>query len=238
MGLHVAQPRLALRQTEIREVRESWSLKHEQTRVRVVDNAPIGGIEDEGLVKSGILLGSPQRARHRLHRVQVEWPLAIGVHLERAAVLPAVHGQQARAQVGTVDGLLAGSEWPAVRRRAGKREKDDPDPDRDRGEPGCPSAQAPAKGDRNQPPAQPEQHAGRRNEQHRVRCQAENGVGLRRAGHAGIRPSGPKRGDQPGDQQQPERPQPSQPPRRAAAVFVRDRHWAREMTVWRRGGSM
>src|SRR5206468_8707789 len=142
MGLHVAQPRLALRQAEIREVRESWTLKHEQTRVRVVDNAPIGGIEDEGLVKSGILLRCPKRARHRLHRVQLEWPLAIGVHLERAFVLPAVHSLQSRAQARTVDGLLAGSEWPAVRRHAGKREEDDPDPDRDRGKPGCPGVQA------------------------------------------------------------------------------------------------
>ena len=93
MGLHVAQPRLALRQAEIREVRESWTLEHEQARIRVVDNAPIRCIEDEGLVEGGILLGCPKRARHRLHRLQVERPLAIGVHLERAAVLPAVDGQ-------------------------------------------------------------------------------------------------------------------------------------------------
>ena len=238
MRLHLAQLGLVLGQAEIRKVGEPRTLQHEQAPVGVVDNASIRCIKDEGLVEDRILPGPPERPCHRLNAAQVKRPLAIDVHLERAAVLPAVHGLQACAQPGTVDRLFAGSKRPAVGRHAGKGEEDDCDADRDRGETAGPCQKAPSKGSRNQPTAQPEQQAGRRNEQHRVRRQAENGVGRRRAGHARIGRPGPKRGNHPRDQQQAERPQPSQPPRQAAGVFCGDRHWASETTVWRRGGSM
>src|SRR2546426_5563612 len=134
MGLHLTQLRLVLGQAEIREVGEPRTLQYEQARVRVVDNPPIRRIQDEGLVEDGILPGPPERPRHRLNAAQVQRPLTIDVHLERAAVLPAVHGLQARAQAGTVDRLFAGSKRPAVGRYAGKGEEDDSDADRDRGE--------------------------------------------------------------------------------------------------------
>src|SRR2546429_2967815 len=155
MGLHLAQLRLVLRQAEIRKVREPGALQHKQAPVGVVDNAPIRAIEDEGLVEGGILPRRPERSRHRLSAAEVARPLAIDVQLERATVLPAVLGLQARAQPGTVDRFFTGSKWPAVGRHAGKREEDDADADPDRGEAPGPRNKATPKSSRNQPPAQP-----------------------------------------------------------------------------------
>ena len=238
MRLHVAQLGLVLGEAEVAEVCQARTLQDEQPRIGVVGYRRISRIQDEGFVERGILFGGGQRRRHRLDAGNVERAPAIGVHLDGAPTPPAVQGLQAAAQRWTADRLLAGPKGATVRGDAGEGEEDDRNPEAHRGKTRHPGAQTPANGRRDQPPAEQQQDDSRGDEQDGVGRQAEDGVGLRRARHPGVGRAGANWRDQPGDEQQADRPEPLEPPPVAAGVARGERHWARVMTVCRRGGNI
>ena len=201
MRLHLTQLGLMLTEAKVGEVGQARPLEDEQPGVRVARHARIGRVEDKGLIERGILFGGGQRFCHRLDARDVEWPLAIGVHLDRAPAPPAMQRKQPSAKGRTVDRLLTRLQRPTVGGHTGECEEDDRDAEADEGKTRRPGTKTAAGGGGNQPPAEHEQDGGRRDEQDGVRRQSEHRVGLGGAGHPRIGGTRPERCDQPGDQQ-------------------------------------